>query len=163
MDVLQLYTYYTVLTLVGLSLAIVGLSFATGSTSKQIKLIDELRTSVERTRRSCDLARSAAIRATGEAYSFQGMGSILAFPEGTSENHFVDNANQLIRALASATADTGDLQVTALRRRIAEVRRIEADCHALISAMEIGQRPSIIQPSFSEYPADRFQRLVTYR
>jgi hypothetical protein len=163
MDVLQLYTNYTVLALVGSSLAIVCLSFAPGSTSRQIKLIGELRTSVERTRRSCDLARSAAIRATGEAFSFQGIGSILAFPADTPENHFVDQANQLIRALASATADTDDLQLSALRQRIAVVRRIEADCHALMSAMEIGQRLSMIQPSFSDYPADRLQRLVTYR
>jgi hypothetical protein len=95
MDVLQLYTNYTVLALVGSSLAIVCLSFAPGSTSRQIKLIGELRTSVESTRRSCDLARSAAIRATGEAFSFQGIGSILAFPADTPENHFVDHANQL--------------------------------------------------------------------
>jgi hypothetical protein len=58
MDALQLYTSYTVLTIVASSVAIVALSFWPGSTSKQIALIGELRTSVERARNTCEQARS---------------------------------------------------------------------------------------------------------
>lgn len=162
MDLLQLYTTYTVLTLVGSSLAIVGLSFATGSTSKQIKLIGELRTSVERTRRSCDLARSAAMRASGGAYCFRGIGSIVAFPTDTSAIHSIEDADRLIRALASATADTGDLRVCALRRRIAEVRRIEADCHALLSSLETGETPPAFCAERQAHPEGRFQQLAAW-
>ena len=65
MELLYLYMSYTVLTIVACSVAIVAFSFSTGSTSKQIALIGELRITVERARKSCEKAQSAALWSAG--------------------------------------------------------------------------------------------------
>jgi len=159
MDSLQLYTSYTVLTIVACSVAIVALSFSSWSTSKQIKLIVELKSSVERARSTCERARSVALWSAGDAGGFVGMGNLLSFPPESQENSFADQANQLIRSLAVVTADV-DLRASSLRRRIAEVRRIEADCHALMSLLEGGERAVPVSTEPVSRVSDRFQRLA---
>jgi hypothetical protein len=160
MDDLQLYTSYTVLTIVASSVAIVALSFWPGSTSKQIALIGELRTSVERARNTCERARSVALFTAEGARQLVGMGKFSSFGPEQDENGSVDQANRLIQALAVATADGPDLRVSALRRRLAEVRRIEADGHALLSALDVGEEPIPIRAELKAHASARFQRLV---
>ena len=159
MDALQLYTSYSVLTIVASSVAIVALSFWPGSTSKQIALISELRTSVERARNTCEHARSVALFTAGGAGQFVGMGNLSSFAPEPDENGSVDQANQLIQSLAVVAAD-GDLRVSSLRRRIAEVRRIEADSHALLSALEIGEGAVPIRSEPVGRAPERFQQLA---
>jgi hypothetical protein len=160
MDTLQLYSSYTVLSIVASSVAIVFLSFSTGSTSRQLALIGELKTSVDRARKTCERARSAALWSAGGADQFVGMSNLLSFPPESHESKFVVEANRLIEALASVTADTGDLRVSALLRRVAEVRRIEAECHTLLAALDGNEEPDSIHAALGAHPAGRFQRLA---
>lgn len=160
MDALQLYMSYTVLTILVCSVAIVALSFSTGSASKQIALIGELRTTVERARMTCEQTRSAALWSAGDEGRFVGMSNLLLFALDTHESAFVDQAGQLAQALASAIAEGGDLRVKTLRRRIAEVKRIEADCHALLATLESGRRSVAAHAEREPHLDGRFQRLV---
>jgi hypothetical protein len=160
MDALQLYMSYTVLTILACSVAIVALSFSNGSTSRQIALIGELRTSVERARDTCEQARSAALWSAGGAGRFGGMTNLLSFPPDARGNAFVDQADQLTQALASAIAGGGDLRVSALRQRIAEFKRIEADGYALLAALETEKRPAAVNSEWDALPNGRFQRIV---
>jgi hypothetical protein len=155
MDLVQLYSSYTVLTILGSSVAIVALSFSTGSTSKQMALVSELGTSVERARKTCEQARSAALWSAGDAGRFVGMSKLLSFPPDAHQSAFVNQANQLTQALATAIADGGDLSVSALRRRIAEVKRIEADCNTLLSALETGKKPAAVNSEWDAHPRVR--------
>lgn len=160
MDALQLYTSYAVLTIVVSSVAIVVLSFSTGSTSKQIALISELGTSVEQARNTCEHARSVARFTAKGAGRFVGMGNLSSFAPEPDEQGYVDQANQLIQALAVITADGRDLRVPALRRRLAEVKRIEASCHALLSAFGVCESPRAIHGDPEAHVDGRFQRLA---
>jgi len=94
MDFLQLFTSYTFLTLVGSSVVIVVLCFSTGSTTKQISFIGELRTSLERAHKTCERARSAALWSAGDVGRFMGFSRFLSFPSDPQENPFVDEANR---------------------------------------------------------------------
>jgi hypothetical protein len=160
MDALQLYMSYTVLTIVACSVAIIFLSFSSGSTSKQIELIGELRTVVERVRKTCEQARSAALWSADDAGRFVGMSNLLSFSPEPNENVFVEQANQFVQALTTIVADTGDLRVSALRRRIAEVKRIEGDCHALLAALEARKKPAAVHAEWEAHAEGRFQRLT---
>ena len=160
MDALQLYTSYTVLTIVASSVAIVLLSFTTAPTSKQIALIGELRTTLERALQTCERARSAALLSAGGQSRFVGMSNLLSFAPEPHENSFVYEANRLIEALTSTSVATGDFRVSALRRRLSEVRRIEAEGLSLLSALEIEELTTLNQAAPPSHSTGRFQPLV---
>lgn len=160
MELLYLYMSYTVLTIAACSVAIVAFNFSTGSTSKQLALIGELRITVERARKSCEKAQSAALWTAGDSGRCVGMRNLVSFPPEPHENDFVEQANQIFQTLVFVTAATTDLRVSSLRRQIAEIRRVEADCHALLAALEVTKKPIPIEAILETHSAGRFQRLV---
>jgi hypothetical protein len=74
MDLLQFYNYLSLLTFAGSLLAILGLRIVTGSTSQQVELTQDIRTSLEQTSRNCMRARSAALAREFEAHDNGALG-----------------------------------------------------------------------------------------
>ena len=144
LDLLQIFNLLSLLTLAASLLAILGLRIATGSTSQQIELIREFRSSAERASRNCVRARSTAL--TGEFQSQrQGQQGHSANVVSLSASdqfcwHFVEESDRLIRTLADVTKDSGDMRVAKLRLRLNALKRVEKESFRLLIDLEALQR-----------------------
>ena len=144
MDLLQFYNHLSLLTFAGSLLAILGLLIVTGSTSQQVELIQEFRTSLEQTSRNCMRARSAALAREFEAHDDGAFGRSANIVPLVSKRligrHYVEESDRLIRALASLSRDSDGMRVSHLRRRLKDLKRVEKESVRLLSALEIGRR-----------------------
>lgn len=138
MDLLSLYNQFSLLTVAASLLAILGLHITTGSTSKQIRLIREFRTTVERANMNCLAARAKALQLEYDVTWCHGPDNVLSLPSTRTGARFVEEAERLIRTLGTITKDTGDLRVSQLRRRLRDLKRVDRDCLRLLSALETG-------------------------
>jgi|GEM_PF-5800566 len=138
MDLLSLYNQFSLLTVAASLLAILGLRISTGSTSQQIRLIREFRTTVEQANMNCLWARAKALELEYDVTWCHGPDNVLSLPSTRTGARFVEEADRLIRTLATITKDTGDLRVSDLRRRLRDLKRVDNDCLQLLKALESG-------------------------
>jgi hypothetical protein len=64
-----------------------------------------------------------------------GPDNVLSLPSTRTGARFVEEADRLIRTLATITKDTGDLRVSDLRRRLRDLKRVDNDCLQLLRAL----------------------------
>lgn len=136
MDILNLYGQFSLVTVAASLLAILALRIKTGSTSRQVALIREFRTAVERASRNCIRARSTALAREFEAQD----SNLLLFTSERPLRFYVEESDRLIRTLASVTRDSRDMGVGRLRRCLKETQRIEKESGRLLWALEAGEK-----------------------
>jgi hypothetical protein len=132
------------LTLVGSLLSMLMLRLLTGSTTSQVDLIGEYRTSVERATRNCLNARAVALslesnvssnprtRKTGDVVSIHDP-SLLIRPT-------VEEADQLVRKLAALPKRCGEMRVSQLRRNLRTLKQVERESVKLVAKLETAHR-----------------------
>jgi hypothetical protein len=134
MDLLNLYGHFSLLTIIASFLAILALRITTGSTSQQVKLVREFRTSVERASRNCMRARSTAL-----SREFDAQDNVVPLLKSERPQRiYVEESDRLIRTLASITRNSSDMRVGHLRRCLKETKRIEKESGRLLWALETG-------------------------
>lgn len=133
---MNLFGHFSLLIIAASLLAILALRITTGSTSQQVKLIREFRTSVERASRNCMRARSTALAHEFEARDI----NVLLFTSDRPRRFYVEESDRLIRTLASVTRDSRDMGAGHLRRCLKETKRIEKESGRLLSALEAGEK-----------------------
>lgn len=142
MDMLQTYNYFSLLTLAGSLLAILGLRTVTGSPSQQIELMREFRTSLEQTSRNCIRARSTALVREFEAHDDQASGRganvIPLHSKRLVGRHYVEESDRLIRVLASLTRTDDNMRVSHLRQRLKKLKRVQKESIQLLWDLEKG-------------------------
>jgi hypothetical protein len=131
-------------TLVGSLLSMLTLRLLKGSTTSQIDLIGEYRTSVERATRNCLNARAVALslesnvsgksqmRVTGSVVSIHDP-SLLIRPT-------VEEADQLIRKLSALPKRCGKMRASQLRRNLRTLKQVERESVKLIAKLETAHR-----------------------
>lgn len=139
MDILQLYNHFAFLILSASLLAVLGLRGVTGSASAQVTMIRDFRTLAERADRNCLLERTTELELDLDASSTHSAGNVLAFPSDRSGRRFVSASDRFIRTLAVITKDRCDLSVWCLQPRLGELKRLDANCQRLRSALEVGR------------------------
>ena len=125
-------------------LSMLALRLLTGSTTSQIDLVGEYRTSVERATRNCLNARAVALslesnvasrpqtRKTGDVASIHDP-SLLIRPT-------VEKADQLVRKLAALPKRCGEMRASQLRRNLRKLKQVERESVKLVAKLETAHR-----------------------
>ncbi|MDZ4066943.1 MAG: hypothetical protein U1E06_08825 [Tabrizicola sp.] len=139
-EALQILNHLYFLTLVGSLLSMLTLRIVTGSTSTQIDLIGEYRTSVERATRNCLNARSLALSLESngaQTLRLVRSGNVVSIRDPSLLiRPSVEQADQLIRTLAALPKRCGEMEVSQLRRNLRTLKRVEREIVQLIAKLE---------------------------
>jgi hypothetical protein len=132
------------LTLVGSLLSMLTLRLLTGSTTSQIDLIGEYRTSVERATRNCLNARAVALslesNVSRKTQKSQ-FGSVVSIRDPSLLiRPTVEEADQLMRKLAALPKRCGEMRVSQLRRNLRTLKQVERESVKLVAKLETAQR-----------------------
>lgn len=139
-EALQILNHLYFLTLVGSLLSMLTLRIVTGSTSTQIDLIGEYRTSVERATRNCLNARSLALSLESngaQTLRLVRSGNVVSIRDPSLLiRPSVEQADQLIRTLSALPKRCGEMEVSQLRRNLRTLKRVEREIVQLIAKLE---------------------------
>jgi hypothetical protein len=132
------------LTLVGSLLSMLMLRLLTGSTTSQVDLIGEYRTSVERATRNCLNARAVALslesNVSGRPQKSQ-IGSVVSIRDPSLLiRPTVEEADQLVRKLAALPKRCGEMRVSQLRRNLRTLKQVERESVKLVAKLETAHR-----------------------
>lgn len=138
MDLLSIYNQFSQFIVAASLLAVLGLRISTGSTSQQIRLVREFRTTAERANMNCLQARAKALELEYDVTWCHGPDNVLSLPSPRTGARFVEEADRLMRTLSNITKDTADMRVSHLKRRIRDLKRVDSDCQRLLNALGSG-------------------------
>ncbi|RYG93482.1 MAG: hypothetical protein EON58_18225 [Alphaproteobacteria bacterium] len=143
-EALKILNHLYFLTLVGSLLSMLTLRILTGSTSTQIDLIGEYRTSVERTTRNCLNARSLALSLESngaQTLRLVRSGNVVSIRDPSLLiRPTVEEADQLMRTLTTLPKRCGEMRVSHLRRNLRTLKRVEHESAKLLVKLETARR-----------------------
>jgi hypothetical protein len=143
-EALQIVNHLYFLTLVGSLLSMLTLRIFTGSSSQQINLVSEYRSSSERAARNCLNARAVALSLESSLHSRPAASmtrnvvsirdpSLLIRPT-------VEEADQLMRTLSALPKRCGEMRVSQLRRNLRTLKQVERESVKLLARLETATR-----------------------
>lgn len=143
-EALQILNHIYLLTLIGSLLSILTLRIVTGSSSQQINLISEYRTSVERAARNCLNARAVALSLESNVAKAPKKSQISSTGSIRDPSLLirptVEDADQLMRTLSALPKRCGDMSVFQLRRSLRKLKQVERESVKLLAKLETANR-----------------------
>lgn len=132
------------LTLVGSLLSLLMLRLLTGSTTSQIDLISEYRTSVERATRNCLNARAVALSlessVSGKPQICETASVVSIYDPSLLIRPTVEEADQLMRKLSALPKRCGEMRDAQLRRNLRTLKQVERESAKLVAKLETAHR-----------------------
>ena len=143
-EALQILNHLYLLTLIGSLLSFLTLRMVTRSSSQQINLISEYRTSAERAARNCLNARAVALTLESNATMTQKT-SLISYTVSIRDPSLlirptVDEADLLMRTLSALPKRCDDMRASQLRRSLRELKQVERDSVKLLAKFETANR-----------------------
>ena len=144
LEALQILNNLYLLTAIGSFLSILTLRIVTGSSSQQINLIGEYRTSADRASRNCLNARAVALslesNANNKRKTSQLSKVVSIHDPSLLIRPTVEEADQLMRTLAALPKRCGEMRASQLRRNLRKVKQVEQESVKLLAKLETANR-----------------------
>jgi hypothetical protein len=143
-EALQILNHLYLLTLIGSLLSFLTSRMVAGSSSQQINLINEYRTSAERAARNCLNARAVALTLESNVTKTQKTSQI-SYPVSIRDPSLlirptVEETEQLMRTLSALPKRCGDMRASQLRRNLRTLKQAERDSVKLLAKLETANR-----------------------
>lgn len=144
LEALHILNHLYFLTLVGSLLSVLTLRVLTGSTTQQINLSAEYRTTAERAAKNCLSARAVALSLESSIARrpqlSQTGNMVLIHDRSLLIRPTVEEADQLMRTFSALPKRCGDMRVSQLRRNLRKLKHVERESVKLLAKLETANR-----------------------
>jgi hypothetical protein len=139
-EALQIVNHLCFLTLVGSLLSMLTLHTVTGSSSQQINLVSEYRSSSDRAARNCLNARALALSLESSFHNrptASWIGNVVSihYPS-LLIRPAVEEADQLMRKLSALPKQCGEMRVSQLRRNLRTLKQVDRESVKLLAKLD---------------------------